>query len=570
MEVEKHKRMGVWLLWLLIVPGGILLTFHYDPPHINGHEWDIFAFLVLMCILALIPMIINNTQISAFQGVSLAVFLIYGLAVEMLVTQISFIFMLSMLRLRRSEIYRLPLNSLIFFLVCLVSGLIYYAIGGTHDYSTVVHPSNLWMIFVYLFSYFFLNTFLVTVARYFLMNQKLEPFTKDTIWDMISSLVVLPIGIIFYDLYQQLGYLAILFGGVPLIGIAFVMRLYNSSQGINRRLKKASEIGHQLTQRLQVEEVLHLFVEKISTILPSEQTYIFDVFNKEDKIRLLRYAEQGIEQEKEIQPFAINAGICGFVRITKQGIIYNSKKEWKHLDRGGFLPKTTQSVLAVPIVRNSLVEGILILASGKKRAYEQNQLMIMNILCSYLGVAIENARHVEETKKQSERCALTNLYNYRYFETAIEEEFNKEYSNLSLILLDIDHFKSINDNYGHQAGNEILIELAGRLELLIANKGVLARYGGEEFVILLPNVDKAAAYDFAEFIRESIAIQPFSVYSDLDELRSKVLIPVTASIGVASAPDDAEDAQTLIRHADRAMYTGAKKAGRNKVAEYVG
>ncbi|WP_254052801.1 hypothetical protein [Bacillus sp. V59.32b] len=73
MEVKKHKRIGVWLLWLLIVPGGIMLTFHYDPPHINGDEWDIFAFLVLMCTLALIPMIINNTPISAVQGVSLAV-----------------------------------------------------------------------------------------------------------------------------------------------------------------------------------------------------------------------------------------------------------------------------------------------------------------------------------------------------------------------------------------------------------------------------------------------------------------------------------------------------------------
>ncbi|WP_254052800.1 sensor domain-containing diguanylate cyclase [Bacillus sp. V59.32b] len=488
----------------------------------------------------------------------------------MVLTQISFIFMLLMLRLRRDEIYRLPLNSLIFFLVCLVSGLIYYAIGGTHDYSTVVQPANLWMIIVYLFSYYILNTIFVLTARYFLINQKPQFFTKDAIWDLASSLIVLPIGIILFDLYQQLGYLAILFGGVPLIGIAFVMRLYNSSQEINRRLRKASEIGHQLTQRLQVEEVLHLFVEKISAILPSEQTYIFDVFNKENKIHLLRYAEQGIEKEKEIQPFPINAGICGFVRITKQGIIYNSKKEWKHLDRGGFLPKTTQSVLAVPIVRNSLVVGVLILASEKKRAYEQYQLMIMNILCSYLGVAIENARHVEETKKQSERCALTNLYNYRYFESAIEEEFNKEYSHLSLILLDIDHFKSINDTYGHQAGNEILIELARSLELLISNKGVLARYGGEEFVILLSKVDKAEAYDFAEFIRKSIEIQPFSVHSDLDELRSKILIPITASIGVASAPDDAEDAQTLIRHADRAMYTGAKQAGRNKVAEYVG
>lgn len=572
MEVERHKRIIVWLSWLFIVPAGITLTYQYFPPLLDVHVRDIVAFLFLICVLSLIPMIINNTPVSAVQGVSLAVFLIYGLAVEMIVTQITYMFMLLMLRLKRNEIVRLPINSLLFFFVSLFSGLIYYALAGDRDLRAIASLSHFIIIIFYHLIYFIMNTVLVSAVRYFLYNQKLQLITRDAVWDCISALVVLPIGIILFFLYQQLGYLSILFTGIPLIVLAYIMKLYNSSQEINERLRKASEFGHQLTQRLQVKEVVRLFVLKIPTIIPSDHVYILDVFNKENEILLLRYAENGIEKEKEIKPFTLQEGISGYVWKRKKGVIFKARKEWNQLDVG-LLPETTESVLAVPIVRNSLVVGVLILASGRKRAYGQYQLMIMDILCSYLGVAIENARHLEETKQKSERCALTNLYNYRYFEAALEEEFikleNKEYTNLSLILLDIDRFKSINDTYGHQSGNEILSELALRLQRLAGNRGILARYGGEEFVILMPEASKTEAYNFAEFIRHSIASSPFTVHSDLDEKRSKILVSVTASIGVASAPD-AEDAQALVRHADRAMYTGAKKAGRNRVAQYVG
>lgn len=573
MEVERHKRIIVWLSWLFIVPAGITLTYQYFPPLLDVHVWDIVAFLFLICVLSLIPMMINNTPVSAVQGVSLAVFLVYGLAVEMIVTQITYMFMLLMLRLKRNEIVRLPINSLLFFFVSLLSGLIYYALAGDRDLHTITSLSHFIMIIFYHLIYFIMNTVLVSAVRYFLYNQKLQLITRDAVWDFISVLVVLPIGVILFFLYQQLGYLSILFTGIPLIVLAYIMKMYNSSQEINERLRKAGEFGHQLTQRLQVKEVVRLFVLKIPTIIPSDQVYILDVFNKENEILLLRYAENGIEKETEIKPLTLQKGISGYVWKRKKGVIFKARKDWNQLDVG-LLPETTESVLAVPIVRNSLVVGVLILASGKKRAYEQYQLMIMDILCSYLGVAIENARYLEETKQKSERCALTNLYNYRYFETALEKEFikleNKEYTNLSLILLDIDRFKSVNDTYGHQSGNEILSELALRLQSLAANRGILARYGGEEFVILMPEASKTEAYDFAESIRHSIASSPFTVHSDLDEKRSKILVSVTASLGVASAPADAEDAQALVRHADRAMYTGAKKAGRNRVAQYVG
>ena len=138
-----------------------------------------------------------------------------------------------------------------------------------------------------------------------------------------------------------------------------------------------------------------------------------------------------------------------------------------------------------------------------------------------------------------------------------------------MIMLDIDDFKKINDTYGHQSGNEILVKMAARIKSLIGAQGTVARYGGEEFVILLPDMEKSAALHLAETIRGTIANRSFNIHDSLDEDYNQIQVNVTVSIGVAAAPEDAEDALSLIRHADRALYIGAKRAGKNRVAEYV-
>src|SRR5690606_27996112 len=126
----------------------------------------------------------------------------------------------------------------------------------------------------------------------------------------------------------------------------------------------------------------------------------------------------------------------------------------------------------------------------------------------------------------------------------------------------------INDKYGHQSGNEILIALADLLREVVGDEGTVARYGGEEFVVLLPDYSKDLAMLLAENIRKEIEKREFMIQSDLDEDRKTIPIKITMSIGVSSAPDDSDDGMAMIRNADRALYIGAKQAGRNKVAAY--
>lgn len=574
MIISRKKRMAVYVMWFLIIPAGLVGTFHVFPPITSGNTGDIVAFLALISVLTLMPIMINNIPITVVQGVSLAVFLVFGLAIEILVTQVAFMFIIVRLRLSKKDWYRFPLNSITSFIFCLLSGLVYYGLGGDHDFTSGIDIIDILLILVYQCSYFLFNHLAVTVSHSLLYGKKLEMKTKDALWDGFLSLMTMPIGIILFILYIEMGTLAILLVGAALISLAYIMKQYYFTKEINRHLKKVSEFGHQLTQRLQANEVLDLFIDGSSAIIPSKYTLVFEIFDEKENAQILRYAENGVQIEKRIQPVSIKEGIYATLFQLKKAKVFHAKKEWKHLSNYGNFPEDVESIMAIPILRNSVVAGEIIVTSSKKRAYGTHQTKIMDILSSYLWVALENARHYQETKYSSERCALTHLYNFRYFECVLHKEFerlqNQSLNHLSLILLDIDHFKSVNDTYGHQSGNEILCELAERLEGIVGHLGVTARYGGEEFVILLPNVGKEEVYQFAEFIRLSIANKPFTVHSDLNENRREESISITASIGVATAPVDAEDAQSIIRHADRAMYTGAKQAGRNKVAVYGG
>lgn len=568
MAVHPKMKKAIFLVWLLLVPAGMWFTYKTYPPDFSGHWLELLAFLVLTAVVASMPIIINEMSIFLIQWVSLAAFLSFGIFAEMVLAQIAVIVLLLQIRMQKGESFRLPLNLNMFFLVSFFSGIIYYSLGGQTGPNLLNDPRSLWLAALYGVVSYFLNQVIISFHIRYIYKSNESYFGKEFIVETITTLVTLPLGLMLYMFYNQVGFLALLIVGIPFISLSIIFKLYYSSQKVNEYLQNAAEIGHQMAERLEVDGVIDLFIQKISEMLPVDYAYILEVVN-EDELQLTRRIDGGAVLNSDIVWVRKNEGISGFVWEKQKGYLYNSKKDWQTFSNG-FFPEDAESILAVPVVRNKKVIGVLMLASKRKRAYEKSQLMIVDILCSYFAVAIENAKHYELTKTQSERCALTKLYNYRYFEKLLTEEFDKliqfERKVLSLIILDIDHFKAINDTYGHQSGNEILCELAARLTNLVGSRGTVARYGGEEFVVLLPEAQKEEAYQIAEMIRQAIANWPFTLQQSLDFKLQQVKI--TASIGVATAPEDAEDPLALIRHADRALYVGAKRAGRNRVAEY--
>lgn len=157
--------------------------------------------------------------------------------------------------------------------------------------------------------------------------------------------------------------------------------------------------------------------------------------------------------------------------------------------------------------------------------------------------------------------ALTGLFNRRYFDVHVEGELRRAASAgqpLSLLMLDIDHFKVVNDTFGHGVGDEVLMEMARRIPRYVRTFDMVARLGGEEFVVIMPNTDEAAAAGVAERLRAAIAENPITISSPENT------IGITASFGVAATSDGDEPAQHLLARADGAMYQ-AKQQGRNRV-----
>lgn len=174
------------------------------------------------------------------------------------------------------------------------------------------------------------------------------------------------------------------------------------------------------------------------------------------------------------------------------------------------------------------------------------------------GNNIENAYH-EEIYRLTTVDGLTQVYNKRYFLETLEREIGRAQRyqrDLSLIMFDIDHFKKINDSYGHLAGDHVLKHLAMVIKSRIRREDILSRYGGEEFSIILPEIDLENAIQFAEKIRKLVEKAVFT-FEDTE-------IPVTISIGVTNYDTQQADVSEFIKVADEKLYE-AKQAGRNRV-----
>jgi two-component system cell cycle response regulator len=168
--------------------------------------------------------------------------------------------------------------------------------------------------------------------------------------------------------------------------------------------------------------------------------------------------------------------------------------------------------------------------------------------------------NVQQSMELALTDALTGLYNRRYMETHLETLIEKAFQSqrpLGLVMVDIDHFKPINDTYGHDAGDEVLRQFASRVQASVRGIDLACRYGGEEFVIVMPDADLSVARAVGERLRRHIAAEPFSVSKGAKKL------DVTISVGIAMR-HDGDNADTVLKRADEALYR-AKRDGRNRV-----
>ncbi len=220
--------------------------------------------------------------------------------------------------------------------------------------------------------------------------------------------------------------------------------------------------------------------------------------------------------------------------------------------------KGLESLRIFPLKAGEQVLGTLVLGARRAQAYGREAVRQLEVIAIQAGDAILRARLFAETEKLATTDGLTGLANHRVFQTRLDEQLatsQRYHKRLSIILCDIDHFKSVNDTYGHPVGDQVLCGVARALQKEARATDLVARYGGEEFAVIMPETDAAGGRAIAERIREKVAALAF--VSGLGRLR------VTISLGLATCPDDGRRKAELLELADACLYH-AKRSGRNR------
>jgi diguanylate cyclase (GGDEF)-like protein len=220
------------------------------------------------------------------------------------------------------------------------------------------------------------------------------------------------------------------------------------------------------------------------------------------------------------------------------------------------------AAVAIPLRRGNHAIGVLALyGRGPAEAFSTDDVHLIQSLTHQAETAIENTFLYEEATRLSITDGLTGLWNRRLFDLRINEELQRAIrfqEPFGLLLVDLDHFKSVNDRYGHQAGDAVLVELARRLTDATREVDVVTRFGGEEFALILPKTPVQGTVRLAAKVREVVANEPFAAGNSS--------IAVTVSVGAAAYPDHGLSAGELLAAADAALYR-AKENGRNRVEE---
>lgn len=322
-------------------------------------------------------------------------------------------------------------------------------------------------------------------------------------------------------------------------------------------------LSKRLSSTLNLDEILDIAATSSKEIVDYDMALCL---LKQDSETLKVAAAKGFKAAELLNKiFHRDESIAGWVMKNGKPLSFADFQDDKRdvpIFPGQYLPM--RSLACLPLSMKDDTFGVFLMASRKENFFSPYETKIFEVIAAHTATHIANARMYQQVEKLAATDGLTGLFNHRYFQErlAAELERGERYKQkISLVLVDIDHFKKVNDTYGHPAGDKILKEVAKILTSSVRTVDVAARYGGEEFAVVLVNTDSKGALETAERIRKIIENGKF-------DIGGGAAIKITGSMGIAVFPDDTglgEGSQRLlISKTDSALYL-AKKQGRNRV-----
>jgi diguanylate cyclase (GGDEF)-like protein len=330
-------------------------------------------------------------------------------------------------------------------------------------------------------------------------------------------------------------------------------------------LRVFHDVARALTSTLDLEQILGTIMNKMAQFFGPERWSLLMVDEQSQELYYAIAVGENAESLKGLR-IPLGEGVAGWVASTGNPLVVpdvSLDPQWsafakKHPDLD------IQSIACLPVRSDNRTLGVIQLLNSKLDLLSEYSISFLRILCDYAAIAIRNARAMKLIEELSITDDCTGLFNARYLYQLLDEQVAGtatgplRKAQFSLLFLDLDHFKSVNDTHGHQRGTRLLAEVGSMLKRCLGPSSYAFRYGGDEFVALMPNLSKQASTTMAMGLCDQMRKARFLEGEGLS-------ISVHASFGLATFPEDGETVHDILRSADMMMYE-AKNSTRNNVA----
>jgi diguanylate cyclase (GGDEF)-like protein len=311
------------------------------------------------------------------------------------------------------------------------------------------------------------------------------------------------------------------------------------------------DVAKALTSSLDLDSILQTIMEKMAEYFRPDTWSLLMVDDERDELYFAIAVGSASEALKNLR-LKVGEGIAGYVAKNGERLIVpdvmTDPRFAKRIDE--MTKWETRSIVCFPVRSRLRVLGVIQLVNVDMEHFGDQEIFFLQSLCDYAAIAIENARAVEKIQELTITDDCTGLYNARHLYKTLETEvyrssrFGYEFT---VVFIDLDHFKQVNDTHGHLIGSKLLSEIGYLIKAQLRLIDFAFRYGGDEFVVLLPQTGKDQALVVAKRLRDSLRTSMFCREEGLD-------LNVRASMGVATYPHDAKTPHDIIRQADEMMY----------------
>ena len=330
----------------------------------------------------------------------------------------------------------------------------------------------------------------------------------------------------------------------------------SSGNSLVESYRRLADVFHDLLSEQGLDSLLVRIADTLAEIVPYEALHIYEA---DEPMRELVPVLVRSEWAEEIlnERFPFGEGITGWAVENREPVLSNQA----HLDpRVRFVPGTPvdpEALIVVPLAARGILKGTLnVYRIGPNASFTDSEFELAKRFGDAAALALDNAHIRARLEHQAQTDSLTGLYNHRYFQERLRHELTRassEHSGVTLVMIDIDDFKKVNDVYGHAVGDHVLAELADQLRRAVRSTDVLCRIGGEEFAVIVPASESHHGLTLADRLS-----------AHFDGVEFDVAGKIALSIGVAHGPENAANPRELIACAEAAMMT-AKARGKNQV-----